>query len=414
MNLALKIALPILVLAGGIAAMVALIHAKSSVETRPPERLIPLVRVVEIVSKEVQLRVRSQGTVAPRISGTLVPQVQGTIVWTADSWANGGFFEKGETLLRIDKRDYELSKLNVVSQVAGARLRLAQEVEEAAVARREWEALGRKLEKSSNRPEEPSPLVLREPQMAAARAALAAAEAAVDRAELDIERTEIKAPYAGRVREVVADFGDYVRLGSSLAHIYATDYVEVRLPIPDRELPFLSLPLVYRDETAASGTVEPDVLLTARFAGQTRGPWKGRIVRTEGEISSRSRMVHAIARVEDPYGRRGPGIPPLTVGLFVEAEILGNQLSNISVLPRHALRGEDQVLIVETIENESDASVEHKMRLRKVDVARRDGREVIVRLDSSEIAAGERVCVSPLEIVIDGMAVRVAEETDPR
>jgi len=422
MNTVLKITLPVLVLAAGVATTVALIRARSEIATRVPQRAIPLVRVIEVVREDVRLQVESQGTVAPRVSGTILPQVQGAIVWTNDSWANGGFFEKDEPLLRIDSRDYELAKANVVSEIARARVRLAREIEEADIARREWEALGKTLGGSPESPEKPSPLLLREPQLAEARAALAAAEAALDRADLDLERTEIKAPYAGRIREVLADFGDYVRTGSTLARIYAIDYVEVRLPIADRELPFLSLPLAYRGETQASDDIGPEVSLTARFAGRTRGPWKGRIVRTEGEISPRSRMVHAIARVEDPYGRREPDVPPLAVGLFVQAEILGKDLHNVAVLPRHALRGENRVLIVEKIDSSeaiesNDATSGDQrwwLRLRRVEVVRRHGSDVVVKLDGSEITEGDRLCISPLEIFTDGMSVRIAEESTGR
>ena len=403
MNTVLKITLPVLVLAAGVATTVALIRARSEIATRVPQRAIPLVRVIEVVREDVRLQVESQGTVAPRVSGTILPQVQGAIVWTNDSWANGGFFEKDEPLLRIDSRDYELAKANVVSEIARARVRLARELEEADIARREWEALGKTLGGSPESPEKPSPLLLREPQLAEARAALAAAEAALDRADLDLERTEIKAPYAGRIREVLADFGDYVRTGSTLARIYAIDYVEVRLPIADRELPFLSLPLAYRGETQASDDIGPEVSLTARFAGRTRGPWKGRIVRTEGEISPRSRMVHA-------------------VGLFVQAEILGKDLHNVAVLPRHALRGENRVLIVEKIDSSeaiesNDATSGDQrwwLRLRRVEVVRRHGSDVVVKLDGSEITEGDRLCISPLEIFTDGMSVRIAEESTGR
>ena len=86
--------------------------------------------------------------------------------------------------------------------------------------------------------------------------------------------------------------------------------------------------------------------LAAEFAGQ-RHVWDGEIVRTEGELDPRSRMVHVVAQVADPYGRTSGGATPLAVGLFVEATIAGRQVPGAFVLPRSALREGDQVYVVD-------------------------------------------------------------------
>lgn len=233
-----------------------------------------------------------------------------------------------------------------------------------------------------------------------AAASLREAEAALEQARRDLERTELRAPYAGRVREKLVDVGQFVERGTPVARLYAVDYAEIRLPIPDEEMAFLDLPLDYRG--AAHQGAGPTVILRADFAGG-RHAWEGRIVRTEGEIDPRSRMIHAVARVDDPYGRGTPGRPPLHVGLFVEAEILGRELPGAVVLPRAALRGDGRILVVDA---------DDRLRGRQVDVVRVDGEQAIIR---SGLAAGERVCVSPLETVTDGTKVRTVadQRTEP-
>ena len=166
--------------------------------------------------------------------------------------------------------------------MAQARLRLAEEEAEAEVAQREWETLGRG---------DPRELALRKPQLEDARASVAAAEAGVERATRDLQRAEIVAPYAGRVRTKNVDIGQYVRVGDALATVYAVDVAEIRLPLPDDELAYLDLPLSYR---GVRQQAQPGVTLRATFAGETH-VWNGRIVRTESEIDSVSRMVHAVA-----------------------------------------------------------------------------------------------------------------------
>jgi multidrug efflux pump subunit AcrA (membrane-fusion protein) len=137
-------------------------------------------------------------------------------------------------------------------------------------------------------------------------------------------------------------------------------------------------------------------VLRAEFAGAEH-EWEGRIVRTEGEIDPKSRMVHAVARVADPYGHT-EGRPPLAVGLFVQAEILGITVEGVAVIPRAAVRNGNQVLLVDT---------EDRLRFREIDILRKTQHSVIVR---GGLTAGERVGVSPIAAVTDGMRVRVAAE----
>jgi multidrug efflux pump subunit AcrA (membrane-fusion protein) len=198
------------------------------------------------------------------------------------------------------------------------------------------------------------------------------------------------------VREERVDVGQFVARGAPLVTLYAVDYAEVRLPVPDRELSYLDLPLAFTDPAGREG---PLVELGAEFAGRAH-TWQGRIVRTEGEIDPRSRTVNVVARVEDPYGRASAerGVP-LAVGLFVEAAIQGREVSDAVVLPRTALRDSQQVIVVDD---------ESRLRFRRVDVLRVQGDEVVI---GEGLSTGERVCISPLVAPVEGMSVRV--EDDP-
>ncbi len=377
--------LPILILlAAGLGAF-AIFVSKPAPETRAPEFKPPLVRVHRVELQEVQLTVRSQGTVAPRTESQLVPEVSGRVLRVSPAFVVGGFFKEGDSLLEIDPYDYSQALVQARSRVAQARLRLAQEDAEAEVARREWVELGSG---------EATPLTLREPQVEDARAALQASEAGLLKAQRDLDRTVVKAPYAGRVRDKRVDVGQYVTRGTAVATVYSVDAAEVRLPLPDSELAFLDLPLDYRGEDAARRG--PEVVLRAAFGG-TVHRWAGRVVRTEGEIDPRSRMVHVVAQVDDPYGRDGDR-PPLAVGMFVEAELRGHIARDVAVLPREALHAGDVVWTVDE---------EDRLHFRDVNVFRAQGDQVLI---SSGLVQGERVCLSSLEAATDGMRVRVAGE----
>jgi len=388
---------PIVILLAAAAAAAWMVHARKPVATAPAPPNVPLVRVLKAQPEDRTLIVHAQGTVLPHSETTLVAQVAGEIIHTAEDFVAGGFFERDQELVRIDDRDYRLALERARAEVAQAKLRLEQERAEARLAAEQWQALGEG--------DEPDPLVLRKPQLAQLEAASAAAEASVGQAELALERTEVLARFAGRIRSVGAGRGQYVTPGTPLATVHPIDYAEVRLPIEDRELAFLDLGLSDRGHTTNTRH-GPRVALIAAFGGHNH-VWQGRIVRTEGELDPRTRMLALVARVDDPYrrsagtrSRSGNDDPsPLPVGLFVRAEISGRRVNGVIALPRTAVRRlpralEDQVLVVD----EQD-----RLRLRSVTVLRMEGDQALI---IGGLTAGERIVVSSLDVVVDGMAVR--------
>ncbi len=381
-----KIWLPVAVVAGFALVSAVLIATASDVETAPPAPVMTAVRVVIANPESVRLVVRSQGTVAPRTESALIPEVSGPVVWTSPALVSGGFFEAGEPLLRIDRRDYETGRARALASLA----RAEGELEHARANLARLDGLAARDIAS------PSQLDDARRSARVGEAVLDEAKAQLRQAERDLARTEVRAPYKGRVREERVDVGQFLSRGESLATIYATDYVEVRLPIPDKELAYLDVALFAEATDAVAG---PLVKLRARFAGQEH-TWTGRIVRTEGEIDAKSRMVHVVARVEKPYEPTEPGRPPLAVGLFVSAEIAGPELDNVISLPRAAIRPDDSVLVVE----EGDV-----LQRRPVEVLRIDQDTVLIR---GALDVGDRICVSNVRAFLPGMPVSVIDGQD--
>jgi len=375
----LLVPLAVLAVAGLGAAL--LVATSPSVETVAPERALTTVRTIVPRPQDIRLQVRSQGTVAPRTESTLVPEVSGRVTEISPALVSGGFFAEGEALLEIDARDYELA----VQRARAALARAEGEREFAAAELKRQEGLSARAVASTA-------------QLSQARRAGRVADASFDEARIaleqakrDLARTKILAPFEGRVRDKQVDVGQFVSRGAPVATIYATDYAEIRLPIADHQLAFLQLPSL-RNPAANSG---PAVLLSAHFAGG-RHEWKGRVVRTEGEIDPRSRMVHIVARVERPYDAPAeePDKPPLAVGLFVQAEIEGPVAENVIVVPRYALRDDAHILVVDSSDH---------LRTREVEVLRINRDDVLIR---ATLGPGERICISPLQVVVEGMPVK--------
>jgi len=387
----LKALLPLAVLAVGAVAGWALIATGPEAQRRPPASAVPVVEALTVKPEAYRVVVRTRGTVAPRTQSTLIPEVAGRVRWIAPGLRAGGFFEAGEALLRLEDTDYRSAVTVARAELARARLALAEEEAQGAQARRDWERL--------DLTGEPSDLVLRVPQLESARADAAAAEARLARAEADLARTVIRAPYVGRVLEKRVDVGQYVAPGTVLATVYAVDYVEIRLPLSDDQVPFVRLPEAYRGEEPAGGRAGPPVTLTARVGEETY-EWQGRVVRTEGSIDTATRQLFVVAQVDDPYARHGDA-PPLKVGRFVEAAIEGRRLKDVFVLPRQALEEGSRVLVI---------TPERTLARRPVEVAWRDGDSVVV---TGGLKAGERISLTPLPFAADGAPVRVQGEAPP-
>jgi RND family efflux transporter MFP subunit len=382
-----RVLAPIGVLALTLVGVALLVVTRPEPTRVEPARAIPTVRTIPGTPRTVRHVVRSQGTVRPRTEADLVAEVEGRILWIAPDFAPGGFFEATDPLIRLDPRDYELAH-----QRARARLQRASSEQEFANSE-----LKRQEGLSTGGVASASQLADARRAATVAEAAWIEARAALEQAERDLSRTQIRAPFAGRIRDESIDVGQFVNRGQALARIYATDYAEIRLPIPDEELAFIDIPSV--EPGRPLDLDGAPVTLSAHFAGQEIR-WSGRLVRTEGEIDERSRMVHAVARVEDPY-RRDAETPsvPLTVGLFVRAEIQGAEVKDVIVVPRYAMRDDARILVVDA---------EDRLRSRAVDVIRIDREEVLIQ---GPLAPGERICVSPVQVVLEGMTVRTLDDT---
>lgn len=333
------------------------------------------VRIREVKPEVVQLVVHSQGSVMPSTESQLIPEVSGRITWMSPKLVAGGFFNEGEILARVDETDYR----NIKDR---AQATLARAEAEQQHARFEYKRLVSLAErKLTSRSMLENSLRARR----VADATLQDARVNYEQAQQNLQRTEITAPFTGLVRTEHVDIGQFISRGSVIATLYASDLVEVRLPIADRQLAFLNLPPTLRGELPEE--LQPNVTLRTEYAGQQL-VWHGKIVRTEAEIDISSRMVHLVARVPNTSSAT-----PLTVGLFVEAEIEGRLAENIVVLPRSALRNNSQVLIVDA---------EDKLRFRPIEQLRLYQDNVLVK---GGLNAGDRVCLSPLQTAIDGMVV---------
>ena len=358
-------------------AMTALRPAPVKIST--PENAIA-VKTQKVQATQVRLAVESQGSVLPRTRTSLISEVSGAVLEVSPQFIVGGRFEQGDTLLRLDPTDYEVALQRAEARLISRNAQLTFEQARATQAKKEWAMTGR--------PASEAPiLALREPYLAEARANVLQAEAEVKQAQQKLRRTTIRAPYAGIVSAKSVDVGQYVTVGTPLGKTFAIDFVEVRLPLTDKDLSMME------DIGFFSAATAPTVMLSATVGG-TEVQWSGALVRSEGVVNELNRSQYVVVQVEDPYGvGSNPSSPPLLVGTFVRAALAGKKLNNVFKVPRHAMLQGNKVALVDA-----------QSRLRLVSVESSFGNDEFYFV-SAGVKEGDELIVSALGIPIDGMKV---------
>ena len=334
-----KILVPALIILLSAAAAFWMANQESVPELVKPEPPSMLVDVMRARANQVQISIEAQGSVTPRTQTVLVSEVSGLIMEVSPAFVAGGFFKKGDVLVQIDDRNYRADVKRAQASVATAQTLVTRERGLADYAESDWERAKPSLSTSRAA----SDLALRKPQLAEAIANLDFAEAELAKRQGDLDRTIIRAPYDGLIREKRADVGQFVAAGTQLALTFATDVAEIRLPLPDKELPYLNLSLldqanVHADLSRSTSEPGPAVTVSAEIGGQTNR-WSGHIVRTEGVFDDKSRVLYLVAQIADPYNQlTNRWSAPLRIGTFVKADIKGRLVKNIIKLPRKVLK----------------------------------------------------------------------------
>jgi multidrug efflux system membrane fusion protein len=298
------------------------------------------VETVQLEASNYPVWIESYGSAEPLTRTQLVSEVSGRVIEVANNIRAGSSFKTGDILLTIDPRDYQIEVDVAKSTVADAWVKYKEELAQADVAERDWNV------RPGN--ETGRDLALRKPQVAAALASFDASKARLAKAELNLERTQVKAPFDGKILKQMVDLGQVVNPSQTIAEIYSTDFIEVRLPVKAQDLAHIQLP----DDSYTPGNSpknNQDHLPVVLFEGELGGKtftWEGKLVRSEGAFDSSTRMLYVVAKLDNPFVS-SQQLPALRVGQFLRAKIEGTQLTNVYAIPRRAVSQSNMIAIAE-------------------------------------------------------------------
>ena len=376
--------LPIGVLSMGLITAFLVLTNRSQPETGRLQPEPPHVEVLTVQPQSVRVTVTSQGVAMPRTEIDLVTEVAGKVIHVHPAFAAGGSFHRGDILVAVDPRDYQFARIEAQSRLAEAQRLLAQEEAQVEQALKEWQVLGKG---------EATPLALRTPQLREIRAKVAAAKADGAKARLQQIRCVLRAPFDGRIRAKHVDLGQYLVPGEKVARLYATDSLEVRLPVSMEQLAFLDIPWISK-KNGSTHTAPSVTLQTTIGKGMAR--WVGYIIRTEGALEPTSGQLSLVARVPEPESDQNHG-RPLLPGTFLKAEIEGLEYQQVFVLPPAVVNTRtEQVLVV---------GDDNRLKIQQLNILKSETDRIVVR---GGLQAGDQVVLSGVDIPIGGMQVTIS------
>jgi len=405
-RIAVSIVLVVSVLAVGLAIGAWLVSTKPLPARRAVVSRPPLVEVLPLAAQDVQQVFVGYGSARADRQATLAAEVAGEIVEIAQGVNDGSPVEQGQPLIRIDDREYlqqlaraqgglaeldaqlaqlEVEKENLQRLVAIAQLEVEVNSDERTrlsglfekgeaskteynFARRTYDRSRRDLEGLNNQ------LALIDPRRTFLQASRAARAADTELARLYVERCRIAAPFSGQISELMVEIGDRVMPGSRLAGITCLEKIEV--PV---ELPISVRPLVV---TGAPCTLEVESNPSLR--------WAGAVSRLAPVADERSRTFAAYVEVDNRQQET-----PLIPGFFLTARVHGPLLRKVLAIPRGAI---DNGRVFTANNNQA-----HGRRVRVDTVI---GETAVV---TGELAEGDRLILTNLDVLFDGAPIRLQE-----
>ncbi|SLM28895.1 putative membrane-fusion protein [Desulfamplus magnetovallimortis] len=411
----IRILLPLLIVAAGVAAAKHLYDTKPVAMRQKPVPRPPLVETMILEEKSHAVVLTAMGEVVPSRNLSLGSRVSGYIVEMADSFIPGGIFRKGDVMLKLDREDYELTVRQQKALLDSAKASLKLEMGRQEVAKAEVQLMQRTTGKSIK----DSNLALRVPQLEQIKADIAAIETDLERAKLNLSRTVIHAPFNCMVMEVNIETGSTISSQQALATVTGTDSYRVEAAVPVDHLKWISIPLTNANEkkgikksikiTEKVSSKEKDTLKedgsitenntiekgsTVEITTKEGVMHKGEVIRLLGDLSDKSRMARVLIRIMDPLGLNEDKKSPLLLGSYVTADIKGKTIEHILPLPRNVARDGDKIWIVK----------DNRLFIKDIDVIWKN-RDYFFIAQGNGIASGDEIVISELSSPVDGMAI---------
>jgi len=321
------------------------------------------------------------GSVEAAQKGVLSSKVSGKIIEISPHLTPGSFVRKGDTLAHIDPLDYHASIAQLEAQLSSAKAALMIEEGQQASAKKELELSGITPVGLSRS------LLLREPQLAQAKATVASLEASLQTARNNLKECRIRAPFDGIITQKKVELGTYISAQSTLAEIVASDTYWLIATLPSQAVPFLN-------------TLSQEALNRLPISlrkGDTPLHVKASITKLLPELDATTKQPKVLMSIDDPLGfKTGKSFkaPSLLLGETLDVDITLKQFESVMVLPLKLLRANDTIWIMD------DAQ---KLRIKSVKVLAKEKEFALIQ---EGISPTDKIITTYLTTAVEGMALQ--------
>lgn len=381
--------LPILALVCGIAITIYLLTTRPKAAPAKPTPTATLVEVKQVSQATQPTRVSAMGKIIPAREIEIKARVSGEVAVINNEFMPGGYFFAGQTMLAIDRTDYELVARQLDSEVAKAESDLALEMGNQRIAAKEYKLLDESVSDTEEN------LILRIPQLEKLKAVRDFAQAKRAGAQLNLERTRINAPFNGVIGSRMVDTGAKIDETTVLAKFVGTDTFWLMVTLPVEQLRWLKIPVNSKEKGST-------VRIFSQGNTSSSSHRTGRIIRLIASLEEEGRMAQLLVAIDDPLSRKEENSekPRLLLGSYVRAEIEGISIASGIRVERIDIHEGNTVWLMDD---------NGMLDIRQVGITFRGRDHVIVE---SGLQNGEHLVTSSLSSPIAGMLLYLKDSSD--
>jgi RND family efflux transporter MFP subunit len=373
-----QIGLAVGVIALGVIGSEVLVATAPTASRKPPEKVARLVTTQPVQAGNYNVSLLGYGVVEAEQQITLQARVSGAVKRIGDKFVPGASFKKGDVLLELDNTDYRIELQTAQANLAQAQSTLTSEQGNQVVAQSDFELLGMNVD------ERERALILRKPQLEAARATVQSAQAGVERAKVNLERTILRAPFDGVVVSREASVGAQVSTTTALGVLASSDAYWISVAVPQADLKWIEFP---KNQTKGSTVCVSDA------SSNEQACHPGHVLSLQTSVQDNGRQAQVL--VEVPRNNN-PKLQPLLLAQYVKVRFDGIELNNVFKLAPSTVH-----------DNKVWVNDNGELDIRPVNIAYRAADYVLI---DRGLSNGEQVVTSNLGSPVNRMAIRTNTE----
>jgi len=418
----------------GILLLVLINSTRSTPPAAPQEEYATPARFINLAPSLVEPKVVSYGNATPSSNLNVPAEVSAEVSWVHPKLKQGVSLKAGTSVIRFDKRDFELAlskaradfnsqntkiaELELEERNANQQYKLTQEkldlarsdferrkalAEQGAIPRSTLDAEKQNLLAKETELENMNlKLALYPKQRDVLQAALQVSQAQLEEQERNLNRTEVVLPFDARIGVVNVEKGSFINKGSTLFVAQGKNQIEVLTQIPGRAmLPLISQAKGQKPKSGSASLIQ-QLGIKAKVSmvdGPTSAFWPAKVLRINDSIDTQTRTLGLVVGIDNPSSQEVIGIrPPLLKGMYLKVEITANGFEALQV-PRSAIH-EGSIYVIDA---------QDRLLIETADIAFMQDDMAV--LQSAPIHS--RVVISDLIPAVNGMLIQpVAHSSD--